>query len=349
MSKYINWNKQQMLRYYNELIQRYIDSNNTDDKVLRDISALDKLIKGPQPTFIGPETIQGRIYEDRMFLLKDQKFIKDIEKFKELSHALKNKKNLSVEERDISNSILISVTHDFYNSLDQNISKHFNKVFKDRKENLKFSDKPSYSVYLPTLDTGYINLERNNTISDFIYLIHEYAHMVQDRIKFRDSYLNYPLNEMLPLLMEMLALDFIEDSLEDFEEDAKTIKIARIKTNLKFASDILKEYKYIHTVDTNRRTRDMIADMATTTNLSKRDSYKLLSISAEEKLAYLIPTILDIELYYLYYFDRDKCIDLIYKLIETDSLDYRKYIKDSGIILNQHSKQYIKEIKRDIK
>ena len=155
---------------------------------------------------------------------------------------------------------------------------------------------------------------------------------------------------MLPILMEMLALDFIEESLADFEEDAKTIKISRMKTNLKYASDILKEYQYIHTVDTNKRTRNMIADMATSTNLSKKDAYKLLNMSAEQKLTYLIPTILDIELYYLYYFDRDRCIDLIFKLIDAnDNIDFRKYIKDSGIVLNQHSKQYIKEIKRDIK
>ena len=50
----------------------------------------------------------------------------------------------------------------------------------------------------------------------------------QDRIKFRDSYSNYPLNEMLPLLMEMLALDFIADAFEDFEEDAKTITIPTV-------------------------------------------------------------------------------------------------------------------------
>ena len=60
MGKYNEWNKQQMLRYYNELIQRFIDSGNKDDAVLRDIAALDKLIKGPAPAFIGPETVQGR-------------------------------------------------------------------------------------------------------------------------------------------------------------------------------------------------------------------------------------------------------------------------------------------------
>ena len=74
------------------------------------------------------------------------------------------------------------------------------------------------------------------------------------------------------------------------------------------------------------------------------------NMSAEQKLTYLIPTILDIELYYLYYSNRDRCLDLIFKLIEAnDNIDFRKYIKDSGSILNQHSKQYIKEIKRDIK
>ena len=346
MSKYNDWDRKQLLVHYNESIQRYIDSDNTDEAALRDASALDKLIKGPVPTFISPETIKGRIYEDRLFLLKDQRFIHEIEIFKELSHMLKKRNNLIVEERDISNSILLSVTHDFYNSLDPSIAKHFNRMFKDRKENLKFSISPSFAAYLPTLDTGYINLERNNTISDFVYLIHEYAHLIQDRIKFRDSYLNYPFNEMLPLLMEMLALDFIEDSFYDFEEDAKTIKIARMKTNLKYASDLLKEYKYITNVDTFKRTRTMVADIATTTNLSKRDAYELLNIPAEEKLSYVIPTILDIELYYLYQTDRDRCIDLINKLIEMDNIDYRKYIKDSGIVLNQHSKQYIREIKR---
>ena len=149
--------------------------------------------------------------------------------------------------------------------------------------------------------------------------------------------------------MEMLALDYIEESFQDFEEDSKTVKIARMKTNLKYASDILKEYKYITNVDTMKRTRNMVADIATTTNLSKREAYDLLNISAEEKLAYVIPTILDIELYYLYYFDKERCIDLIYRLINVDDVNYRKYIKDSGIVLNQHSKQYIKEIKRDIK
>ena len=349
MGKYNEWNKKQQLQYYNDLIQLYVQSGNTDQEVLRDLASLDRLIKGTSKTFITKDTIKGRIYEDRLFLSKDQRFIHDIETFKELSHLLKKKNNLTVEERDISNSILLSVTHDFFNSMDPGLAKQFNRVFKDRKTNLRFSKSPSFSVYLPTLETGYINLERNNTICDFIYLIHEYAHLVQDKIKFRDSYLNYPFNEMLPLLMEMLALDFIEESFVDFEEDSKTVKIARMKTNLKYASDILKEYKYITNVDTMKRTRNMVADIATTTNLSKREAYDLLNISAEEKLAYVIPTILDIELYYLYYFDKERCMDLIYRLINVDDVNYRKYIKDSGIVLNQHSKQYIKEIKRDIK
>ena len=349
MGKYNEWNKKQLLQHYNDLIQLYVQSGNTDQEVLRDLASLDRLIKGPTKTFITKDTIKGRIYEDRLFLSKDQRFIHDIETFKELSHLLKKKNNLTVEERDISNSILLSVTHDFFNSMDPGLAKQFNRVFKDRKTNLRFSKSPSFSVYLPTLETGYINLERNNTICDFIYLIHEYAHLVQDKIKFRDSYLNYPFNEMLPLLMEMLALDFIEESFVDFEEDSKTVKIARMKTNLKYASDILKEYKYITNVDTMKRTRNMVADIATTTNLSKREAYDLLNISAEEKLAYVIPTILDIELYYLYYFDKERCMDLIYRLINVDDVNYRKYIKDSGIVLNQHSKQYIKEIKRDIK
>ncbi len=349
MGKYNEWNRQQLLKYYNDAIQLWIDSNNTDEVALRTIATLDKLIKGPTPPFISPESVQAKIYQDRMFLLKDQKFIKDIEEFHKLQHTLKSKRKLILDEKDISNSLLLSVTHDFYNSLDQDIAKHFNKLFKDRRENLKFTDKPSESYFLPSFGTGYINLQRDYTISDFIFLIHEYAHLIQDRIKYRDSFLNYPFNEMLPILMEMLALDFIEESFEDFEEDAKTIKISRMKTNLKYASEILKEYQYIHAVDTTKRTRDMIADIATSTNLSKRDAYKLINMSAEQKLTYLIPTILDIELYYLFYFDRDRCIDLIYKLIGVDNIDYRKYIKDSGIVLNQHSKQYIKEIKRDIK
>lgn len=347
MGKYNKWNQIQLLTYYNELIQRFIDSKNTDQVVLRDIASLDALIKGPTPAFISPESIQGKLYEDQMFLLKDQRFIKDIEKFKDLSHSLKNKKNLVIDERNISNSILLSVTHDFYNSLDSRLAKHFNKVFKDRKDNLKFTDEHSISVYLPSLETGYINLEKTDTLYDFINLIHEYAHFIQDRIKYRDSRLNYPLNEMLPILMEMLALDYLEESFEDFEEDARTIKISTMKTNLKYASDLLKEYKYISNVDITKRSRDMIADIATVTNTSKRDSLDLLNTSAEEKLSYVIPTILDIELYYLFYFDKEKCVDLIYRLIETETNDYRKYIKDSGIVLNQHSKQYVKEIKRD--
>lgn len=349
MGKYNEWNRQQLLKYYNDAIQLWIDSNNTDEVALRTIATLDRLIKGPTPPFISPESVQAKICQDRMFLLKDQKFIKDIEEFHKLQHTLKSKRKLILDEKNISNSLLLSVTHDFYNSLDQDIAKHFNKLFKDRRENLKFTDKPSESYFLPSFGTGYINLQRDYTISDFIFLIHEYAHLIQDRIKYRDSFLNYPFNEMLPILMEMLALDFIEESFEDFEEDAKTIKISRMKTNLKYASDILKEYQYIQTVDTTKRTRDMIADIATSTNLSKRDAYKLINMSAEQKLTYLIPTILDIELYYLFYFDHDRCIDLIYKLIGVDNIDYRKYIKDSGIVLNQHSKQYIKEIKRDIK
>ncbi len=349
MSKYNKWNQQQLLKYYNDLIQIYINSNNTDQEVLRDISALDKIIKGHCEAFTMQDTIKGKIYQDRMFLLKDQKFIHDIEEFKKLSHILKKEKNIYIEERNIPNSLLLSVTHDFYNSIDNGLAKHFNHLFKDRKDNLRITDKPSNAIYLPTLETGYINLERNNAICDFTYLIHEYAHLIQDRIKFRDSFLNYPLNEMLPLLMELLALDYLEESFEDFEEDARTMRIARMKTNLKYASEILKEYKYITSVDTSKRTRDMVADMATTTNMSKREAHELLNVSAEEKLTFLIPTILDIELYYLYYFDKEKCMDLIYRFINMEDVDYRKYIKDSGIVLNQHSKQYMKEIKRDIK
>ena len=71
MSKYDSWDKQQLLRYYNEAIQKWVDSNNTDEVALRTIATCEKLIKGPTPPFISPTSIKGKINEDRMFLLKD--------------------------------------------------------------------------------------------------------------------------------------------------------------------------------------------------------------------------------------------------------------------------------------
>jgi hypothetical protein len=57
MGKYNEWNRQQLLKYYNDAIQLWIDSNNTDEVALRTIATLDKLIKGPTPPFISPESV----------------------------------------------------------------------------------------------------------------------------------------------------------------------------------------------------------------------------------------------------------------------------------------------------
>ena len=313
MGKYNEWNEKQLLQYYNELIDRYVKSGNTDIEAIRDASTIEELLKGPVRPFNLKETVKGRISEDRFTLLQNEKFMPDIESFKRISHLIKNPGDLIVRDVHISKSILLSFTHDFYNSLDPVFAKHFNHFFKERKTNLMFTDGVNTST---------------------------------DRIKLREGYNDYPFNEMLPILMEMIALDFIEDKLDQIDEDCRKVRISRMRTISRYARELSNEYKYITSVDTTKKTRHMVSDLATTANISVKHAQRLLSNSAKEKLAYVIPSILDIELYYLYQFDREKFADVVMRLINAESDDYRKYIKDTGIILNQHSKQYVKEIKR---
>ena len=87
--------------------------------------------------------------------------------------------------------------------------------------------------------------------------------------------------------------------------------------------------------------------MAHFTNNTKAKTEKILNATIQEKVSYIIPFLVMIELYDMHYSDRERCMYILKELInmnETD--DYIKYLDTLGIHINEHAEDYVEEQKK---
>ena len=351
---YNKWNKNKLNTQIKQ-VTKLFDENPTQEYAAT-LNTLEDLKNNTPRIFEQEERFDEQFLQDKSLVYKNSEFLSEIDKFAKLDEQFNIKSVSELKKRDIYNRTLVSFLHDFYNSIDRELAKYFNRIYKERKNNLRLTNNKAdgynrnYAYYLNTINYAYINICLTSTIDDFIGIIHEYAHTIADQMHFRPRYGKYPFIELLPLLMQEIACDELIRCFEDFDEDVINSDICTTKTVLQFAKELLLQSDYLCVVNSVPERKQFINNFANYSNNTKAKTEKILNISIQEKISYVIPFILMIELYNMYYEDPEKCMYVTKKIITMDEVEnYVTYLKALGINLNENSEEYISCQKRVLK
>lgn len=150
------------------------------------------------------------VYKNDFIVLYDQYFdyLKDIFDFYQLfgdeEIKLKNYEGIVNSYEEVFASV-----HDFYYSLDKDWFAYFNKLYKERHSTVELSSDRSFSVLFPCSSLWVANIEAKGTIEDYVNVVHEYAHGIDDQITNRVRTYS-PQNifiELFPTICQMIYLE----------------------------------------------------------------------------------------------------------------------------------------------
>jgi len=348
--KYQSYNKSKIKSQIKELEELYetrkLKSIKNDIEILQELLTDDN-----EEVFPVPYLFKDLLMDDSMYIRKHQAFINDINKFASLSKIMKDLEYKYIDTWNIPMSSLFSFVHDFYNSLDKEIAKYFNRIFKERRNNFKLSNYRSCMLTIRSLNYSYLNVERGDTITVYLSMVHEYAHAIADAYLQRDTLTSdkYPYVEYFPLLIELLALDRLNDVFYDLEDDTTIIKKEKLNLMLSYAKDISIESYYLETLNSFKNKKDTINDLKNMTNLSRRYFKDMFSTIAREKLTYLIPYMAAIESYYQFQEDPKLAIENAKTIIKLPrAKEYRSILDKLDLNLNEHSQEFATDVKKKI-
>ena len=322
----------------------------------RDLDTLCTIANNKTKMFQPDSNFQEQIKYDKELINRNMPFINDIDIFNNNIDDNQFKNIDGVIERVIPQKYLISFVHDFYNSIDKDFAHIFNKLFKDRKDNLRLTKKEhegfnrNYINYIKTLNYPYINIHLNNTVDDFLSLVHEYAHAIADYMYFRPQYGRYPFIELLPMFMEKLASEILLEDFDDMEEDIAISNALTTRTILRYADEISIESNYLSHNNINDSRKAFISNMSSFTGDTKTKIERMMDVSLEEKLSYTIPYLTMIEFYTLFNYDPQEAMYILKELIKANNIkDYYEFLQHNNLIINEHSKDFIDKQQKELR
>lgn len=340
MNDYTSWN----LKNFKKQITQSKGIDSFDSSVLSD------MLHNEISPFNFNDSFKNVMLLDIKTMYEYQYFMPEIENFAAMRNHHRIDNPLILDSFDFSYKELFEFTREFFKTKDPNWYKIFNLVFNERKNNLQFSDDEydrSYEIYFPSINYNYINIKYDQSIETFFRMVHEYTHAIADRLKYRRSYYNhYPFVELPSLFMELIASDEINSTYIGLNNDVKTYNLASIKTMSRYADDLLTLNDYIINSSVIKEYNDTVKDAMRITGESKEYIEYLLEMSSVERLMYVIPYLVAIELYYIYKKDPEKAFSILNELIMLDSIDYSKVLEAYDIHLNENTSRFIKHIKK---
>lgn len=347
--RYKNWNKNLIRAQISKLESLYKETK--DNSLLDEIEGLKNLLNDNVQIFNTPRSFYHLLKDDISAICLYYDFLADIEEFSKLGILVHSKDIKPIDEfNNITPSLIMSFTHDFFNSIDKELASEFNKIFRERNCNTKFTNNRSYSCYVPTFKYSYINITKNNTVDDFLNSIHEYSHGIADRIYYRGDYSFYPFIELLSMFMELLASDYLIEHYLDFEYNVGMAKLAGCKKIIGYSKELSIESNYFSSTDEIYSKGKIIKHIAASTGKTKKYIEHLFKTPAIEKFTYTIPYMVVIELYYLYKIDPEYTLNLVKTLIKMEPVEnYNVFLQDNGIILNNHSKEHTLSLVNNVK
>lgn len=352
--KYTHWNTSKMVEQLAILRKLYRETRNED--ILYDIDLLESAKGRPIKPFEFSGSFRDQFVEEVFAVKSNIPFLEDIAIFSELDSLLRRDLIDYEDEYKITAKDLLEFTHDFYKGIDPEIAKIFFRIFKERKNNLKFTQDRGITFTIDKLNYSYIGIARNDVVADYINAVHEYAHAISDRIFYRNNYNSgYPFIELMPLFMELLACDKMMEVFSNIGKDVTGYKADELDTMIQFARHIDAMACYMSMINFSKdhipgKKKDIIGDMMSKLHTKREEVLTILDLSTLERLSYLIPYMTAVELYYLYKRDPERAIRILKYLVKMPSQEnYNIALMDREIYLNEHARKLTLDINRDLK
>ena len=358
MAKY-NWTVDTLQLKIDELRRAYAKEENEDAKNLlaSDINNLETWVDA----FYDTEKYDMEKYTDIFKLLKSNinslAFLwNDYEEFYRETKDIKVREHI-FHKSSLSKDDLLTLTHDFYKSLNRCFFGNFMKNFRLRRDHVAFFNEPDEvycgeSVKIKSTKEAYLGIGRFFTIEDYLTTVHEYAHATSFQINLNhNDYDKRAFSETAALFMELLAKDYYFEQTKDYDAS-----VYKINTHLEYIINaetlnliiylIRKEQLLGHEFTSTKEMRKQLKPSPFNNDVFD-DAFLLSGIPHEE---YLISYMYAIELYMLYKEDKDKALDTLKRIILLDNMSEEEYysnIKKLGIIPNFSLRNFDRDLEEE--
>ncbi len=254
------------------------------------------------------------------------------------------------------NPKIVALTSAFYKKQSEifqetyaKLSSHFTTRLNFNKPNANNSldgeTKPIYGTNLV-----YININKSNTIRDYVTMIHESSHgmayLLNDDVIWDDQ--KYCFRELDSLFFELIGIDYIDTTLSS-PIDCQQIKVATFKDYL-YSADLITSKADMYN---SLSRQDLKNRKAVTTFLKQEIGYDKIGVKdvmrtySKEYFHYIISYLTAIELYLIYQVDQDFALELLYKIIMFKDMNNQAYlaqIRKLGIEPGKNIEEYFKKL-----
>lgn len=358
MAKY-NWNVDTLQLKIDELRRAYSREENED---LKDIIAFDvNNLQNWIDAYYDTEKYDMEKFTNIFKLLKSAinslAFLwDDYEEFYQETKYTKINEN-PFHRSSLSKDDIITLTHDFYKSLNRYFFGNFMKNFRKRKDHIVFLNEPDdvlscEDVAIKSTKEMFLSIGRTFTIEDYFSTIHEYGHATSFQIN--PNHIDYDkraFSETIAIFMELLASDYYLEKTKD--SDAIIYKINShllYKNNVEIIKLIIhlikKEKELGHEFTSTKEMRQQLDKNLFSENVFN-DAFLYSGYFQEEDLASYMYAI---ELYMMYKEDKDKALDALKRMVLLDEMSEEEYysnIKKLGIIPNFSLRSFERELQEE--
>ncbi|MCR5223592.1 MAG: hypothetical protein K6C11_00355 [Bacilli bacterium] len=298
--------------------------------------------------------------EEKTMIYDNQQFIPLIAKFGEksttyfedyeLSKLYRAKKHIiKSANRIVSYDDILSINHDFYNSLeDKEIVDAFNTIFNNRDNNLRFNGNRSYTKYF--VDTNHriqslISLEAEEEDMNIMGTAHEYGHAIENWLKdWKKQKQDDVFTELISQFFQTLICKYLIDN--------------NIYKTRAINYDIL----YYHFIVSNCASV-LVFDSAKDMEFKERkEFYDYVKGSYDQHLyenikgntfsdcfKYSFPYSVVIELMDTYDKDPEYALYLLKEVAKDSKSDRYNFLKEHNIEVGTHVEDYVRKIRQNIK
>lgn len=260
-----------------------------------------------------------------------------------------------LKQTSLTKNDLLSITHDFYKSLNKHYFGLFMKHFYRRNDHIVFKNLRDENPYrgltlsIATTHESFIEIRRDFTIEDIITTIHEYMHAVSTSINHKHLY--YPKNlfsEIDTIFMEIIAAEFLESIFHNGQSilyrASEHEKYVNQADELKAKIELIEYEKSLKRNFKNNKELRSAAESHC--ELLPEELDDMLTSSILNSQDYLISYMFTLELYKLFLEDKDKALYYLNKIILLDCHSQEEYycnIKRFGFIPNLSLQEFHKK------
>ncbi len=335
-----------------EMLKEY----QNDDDVLVDRYRLERIINRFENNFY--EDIDENLMQSISDDLEKYEFFKPFYPFAE--NFIYN--GLDIEEFsfdanytkiEISDCEAFYTTRDFFKEQSEFFSSGFKEFEEDAEDHLEFINKDYNTdgemVFLRTTGDAFVFCPNYSNFTKITILSHELEHVI-DSLKNPVFYDNLLIRETVAIFMEMIAGDYCAKkyNLIDDHFQRKLMLHIVLKSH---AAIFVDKMDMLEIINNNKNLNtDCLFKLLEEEGFYSECVNFLMEKTITEDFFYILSYLIAIEVYYIYYSDKQRALSILEDIILNGTDDnILDLISHYGIILNKHTQNYEKLLLKKLK